>query len=733
MIEAKTIQEKRAYLRKLFSFDDSQVNYLINISNKYKYIYFETPKVGCSTIKKTLQKLEVEDISKLPEDVHAKHISPLLSPLDLEDSFDHYLNNKEYFKFAFVRNPYTRVLSGYLDKIVTNQVAKKKILPSFGLKPTDELSFLEFLQILKNQSFDEMNPHWRPQHILLGAENINLDFIGKQETFDNDLKKILAIIHNENPDENQIINEIPHAVGANSKLEKYLTPITAKLIDDIYEKDFLLYGYKKIFFTEPSSFNKKIEIKTIKSNNLVSVIIPCFNQAQYLKEAVESVVAQTYRNIEVVIVNDGSIDNTLQVSQELIALYPNFNIKLVNQNNMGLSAARNSGIHAADGEYIVTLDADDKLDSKMIMAAINAIKKNNVDIVYGNYQRFEEVTSIQETRTSVDLYFIQYQNITGATALYHKRVWEKTGGYKQNMHGGYEDWELWVNAVKLGFQFYHIPQIFFYYRTKAESMYTESMNIHDYLCSKIVMNHPELYTDMEKSNAVKSIKSHEKAADIYFYIDKDMTFDERTIVTVLGMHIDKLDLYDELFTNPYYTLRSFKDYGDLILCNISYINTTEELSSIISRQKTDLIIFYSSLRYDIIDLNNISIASSLFAWKKEIGCINVNGSIFPLNKENDLETLLEAYKRSQKYYKEEYLKLDKIRTQLRNSRTKLKNRYLDDSSVNTLRDCALALEKQNIFLAHELMSIVHTARPNGPFIKKKLDQYRSMLEQKDKL
>src|SRR5690349_12444252 len=93
----------------------------------------------------------------------------------------------------------------------------------------------------------------------------------------------------------------------------------------------------------------------IKSNDLVSVIIPCYNHGKYLSRAIESVLSQTYRNVEIVVVDDGSADNTKEVTDT----FPH--VLYVHQNNQGLSAARNTGINNSKGKYLLFLDADDWL------------------------------------------------------------------------------------------------------------------------------------------------------------------------------------------------------------------------------------------------------------------------------------------------------------------------------------------------------------------------------------
>jgi glycosyltransferase involved in cell wall biosynthesis len=92
---------------------------------------------------------------------------------------------------------------------------------------------------------------------------------------------------------------------------------------------------------------------------LVSVVIPCYNQARFLGEAIESVLSQSYRAFEVVVVDDGSTDNT----SEVVARYAGADagVRLIRQENRGLAGARNRGLAEAEGEYVVFLDSDDRL------------------------------------------------------------------------------------------------------------------------------------------------------------------------------------------------------------------------------------------------------------------------------------------------------------------------------------------------------------------------------------
>ncbi len=238
----KEIDERIKYLESIFPYSYRTANYLINVSNKYKYIYFETPKVACSTIKKTLQLLEVDgDREKLPDDVHEKHSTPLLSPMQLVKPLSHHIET--HFTFGFVRNPYSRILSCYLDKIIGNQWEKDRRLPKIGYDPSDELTFVEFLNAIKTYPIAEWDIHWLPQVALLAHDKIDLDFIGRQERFDSDFKQVLHYVNGGEKTAGEIVNVNHHSVGANKKLEKYLDNESEALIKEIYYDDFRAYGY----------------------------------------------------------------------------------------------------------------------------------------------------------------------------------------------------------------------------------------------------------------------------------------------------------------------------------------------------------------------------------------------------------------------------------------------------------------------------------------------------------
>lgn len=115
----------------------------------------------------------------------------------------------------------------------------------------------------------------------------------------------------------------------------------------------------------------------------VSIIIPVYNSADYLEECIKSVLNQTYDNYEVIIVDDGSKDNSSQIYKEYAK--KNKNIRLFYQENSGVSVARNKGLEIANGKYIMFLDADDWIEKDYINKMVNIIEKENADLVQCNF------------------------------------------------------------------------------------------------------------------------------------------------------------------------------------------------------------------------------------------------------------------------------------------------------------------------------------------------------------
>jgi len=226
----------------------------------------------------------------------------------------------------------------------------------------------------------------------------------------------------------------------------------------------------------------------------VSIIIPCYNQGHYISEALESVIRQTYQNWEAIIVNDGSTDSTSHFVREFIQKHPSLDIFLLEKENGGLARARNYGIEHARGKFILPLDSDDKIDSRMLEKCVHVLEENtSVSIVYTDQQNFGLNGNLLTTR-NYNFKKLLDDNHLVYCSLYRREIWEKVNGYKPCMKWGYEDWEFWIATGEKGYYGIRIPEPLFFYRVRDSSMYSNAL-AHDLeLHAQIVINHPNLFS-----------------------------------------------------------------------------------------------------------------------------------------------------------------------------------------------------------------------------------------------
>ena len=209
-------------------------------------------------------------------------------------------------------------------------------------------------------------------------------------------------------------------------------------------------------------------------NPLISIIVPCYNQAQFLPEALQSVLEQTYDNWECIVVNDGSPDSTHEVAQKWLAKDNRF--KYIQKENGGLSTARNAGIKSASGEFILPLDADDKISTQYCELAIQQFNENNkLKVVYCQAEKFGSEFGLLELK-DFSISGLAIRNLIFCSAFYRKKDWELVGGYDEKMIYGLEDWEFWICVLKTGGDVYKIKTVCFFYRIKQVSMATELTN-----------------------------------------------------------------------------------------------------------------------------------------------------------------------------------------------------------------------------------------------------------------
>ena len=227
----------------------------------------------------------------------------------------------------------------------------------------------------------------------------------------------------------------------------------------------------------------------------VSVIVPCYNHGQFVREAIQSAEASRDARFEIIVVDDGSTD---ELTLEVMAGLRRDGYRVIrHEANLGLSAARNTGIAQARGRYVLPLDSDNRIRPDYLHLGVAILDRApRVGVVYGDIELFGEATGRCAT-PEFTLLRLLLGNIVDACAVFRWTIWEECGGYDTEMPDrlGYEDWELWLQVAKRGWEFVRIPEVVLDYRVRSDSMARTCQvpENHSRLVYYLVAKHRDLY------------------------------------------------------------------------------------------------------------------------------------------------------------------------------------------------------------------------------------------------
>ncbi len=235
----------------------------------------------------------------------------------------------------------------------------------------------------------------------------------------------------------------------------------------------------------------------------VSIIMPCYNDGAYIEQAVDSVKAQTYQNIELIIVDDGSDEKeTVNIIKKLGT---EDGITVLHTEHLRPAGARNYGIRAASGKYILPLDADDMIDKTYVEKCVKVLDDNEkIGAVYC----FADLFGKKKGRWELPPYSFKnmlVDNVVFVTAMFRKEDWEEIGGFDISMVAGMEDYAFWLSILALGKEIYQIPEVLFHYRIKEISRTSEFLSDIGQakeVYEKIYYNHRKFYCEHAEEYAL---------------------------------------------------------------------------------------------------------------------------------------------------------------------------------------------------------------------------------------
>ncbi len=225
---------------------------------------------------------------------------------------------------------------------------------------------------------------------------------------------------------------------------------------------------------------------------LFSIIIPCYNQAHFLPECLDSILIQRFQNWEAIVINDGATDNTSEIARQY--KQKDDRIRLVEKGNGGLSSARNKGIQEASGNYFIFLDADDLILNDCLQFYDNILTED-VDFIQSGYLSFKDnIINVLYRRSTIRPYANFYQSIHEANIgpvngfVLSKKMVQKVGFFNEKLTSC-EDWDYWIRASKAGFIPVTVNHVFAAYRFVSGSMGKHSLRMLEQGLRVINSNH----------------------------------------------------------------------------------------------------------------------------------------------------------------------------------------------------------------------------------------------------
>ena len=232
----------------------------------------------------------------------------------------------------------------------------------------------------------------------------------------------------------------------------------------------------------------------------VSIVIPVYKKEDYLAETLESILAQTHKNLDIILLNDGSPDGCPAICESYAS--SDTRIRYVDKKNSGVVDTRNIGLGMARGALIIPFDADDIMPADFVATLVQAAQSNPDVTVFAPGARACGAREGDIMFSSHELPALLYRNGLPNSCAFRKSALNTIPGYNPTMLDGLEDWDFWLYFVEQNQRIMRVPEAFYFYRVMLGSRNNMSPRARNRLKHQLIKNHPKLYSAWKPHPAI---------------------------------------------------------------------------------------------------------------------------------------------------------------------------------------------------------------------------------------